>query len=138
LSSKKVTWIVVSIVLGLFLLFCLFIGAILFAVFASIKGSTPYQHAVEVAMHDGRVGTALGPPVKQGWIAGGSINVAGDSGNAGLNIPMQGTLHKGTLYVVAKKSEGEWTYQKLALRVEDTGERIDLLSSHGRAVPEEK
>jgi len=134
-STKKVIWIVVSIVLGLLLLFCLFIGGILVAVFSSIKASEPSKHAIAVATRDPRVQTALGSPVKPGWIAGGSINVAGDSGKADLNIPMQGALHKGTLYVVAKKSEGEWTYQKLALRVEDTGDRIDLLSPPGRALP---
>ncbi len=126
-SSKKIAWIIVSIVLVLFVLIVLFVGAIVFAVFASIKSSTPYEHAVEVALHDGRVQAALGRPIKQGWIAGGSINVAGNTGNADLSIPMQGTLHKGTLYVVARKSEGEWTYRTLALRVEDTGERIELL-----------
>jgi Cytochrome oxidase complex assembly protein 1 len=137
-SSKKVIWIVVSIVLGLILLVCLFVGAIVVAVFSSIKNSEPSKHAMAVATQDPRVQAALGSPVKSGWLTGGSINVAGSSGDADLNIPLQGTLHKGTLYVVAKKSEGEWTYQKLAVRVEDSDERIDLLRPPAGLGPRER
>jgi hypothetical protein len=131
-------WIVVSSVLGLLLLFCLFIGVIVLAVFSSFKSSTPYQHAVSVATQDQRVQAALGSAVQPGWFAGGSIHIAGGSGEANLDIPVQGALHKGTLYVEAKKSEGEWTYQKLALRVDDSGERIDLLRPPGRVLPEKE
>lgn len=137
-SSKKVIWIVVSIVLGILLLVCLFVGAIIVAVFSSIKNSEPSKHAVAVATQDPRVQAALGSPITPGWIAGGSINVAGSSGNADLNIPIQGPLHKGTIYVAAKKSEGEWTYQKLAVRVEDSEERIDLLRPPAGLVPRER
>jgi len=137
-SSRKVIWIVVSIVVGLLLLLCLFVGAIVFAVFASIKNSEPATHALAMATQDPRVQAALGSPVKPGWIAGGFINVAGTSGDADLIISLQGALHKGTLYVVAKKSEGEWTYQKLAVRVEDSGERIDLLQPPAGLLPGER
>jgi Cytochrome oxidase complex assembly protein 1 len=137
-SSKKVIWIVVSIVVGLLLLLCLFVGGIVVAVFSSIKSSEPAKHAVTVAAQDSRVQAALGSPVKPGWIPGGSINVAGSSGEADLNIPLEGPLHKGTLYVVARKSEGEWTYQKLAVRIEDSEERIDLLRPPAGLVPRER
>lgn len=124
--------------LGLLVLFLLFIGAILLAVFSSIKSSTPYQHAMAVATHDARVESALGSPAKPGLWFSGNIQVHNESGDADLAIPVAGSAHKGTLYVVAKKSEGEWTYQKLALRVEDSGERIDLLRPLGGTLPEEK
>jgi hypothetical protein len=137
-SNKKIIWIIVSIVAVVLVVAVLFVGAILVAVFSAIKSSTPYQHAVEVATHDSRVRAALGPPLKQGWIAGGSINVAGDSGHADLSIPLEGAAHKGTLYVVARKAEGEWTYQTLALRVADTGERIDLLLPEKPALPSKR
>jgi len=137
-SKKKIIWIVVSIALGLLLLVCLFAGAIVVAVFSSIKNSEPSKHALAVATQDPRVQAALGSPVKPGWIAGGSINVAGDSGDADLNIPLQGPLHKGTLYVVAKKSEGEWNYQKLTVRVEGSEERINLLRPPAGLLPRER
>jgi Cytochrome oxidase complex assembly protein 1 len=126
-SSKKIVWIVVSIVLALAVLFMLFIGGIIYGLFSSIKSSEPYKHAVDVATHDPRVLSTLGPPVKERWYPGGTVNMAGDSGNAVLIIPVQGTLRKGALYVGAKKSDGVWTYQTLGVRLDDTQERIDLL-----------
>jgi len=102
-------------------------GAVAYAIFGSMKSSTPYQHAVELATHDPRVLATLGAPVTPGLLLGGSINVAGDSGSADLTIPLEGAARKGKLYVVAKKAEGEWTYQTLAVRTEDGTGRIDLL-----------
>jgi Cytochrome oxidase complex assembly protein 1 len=130
-------WIIIAAFLAVMLLIGLFVGFIFVAVFGALKSSTPYQHAVQVATHDPRVVTRLGTPVKPGWLPGGSINVSGDSGNADLTISLEGAAHKGKLYVVAKKAEGEWTYQTLAVRVEESQERIDLLGQTG-ASPEEK
>jgi hypothetical protein len=50
---------------------------------------------------------------------------------------LEGAAHKGKLYIVASKAEGEWSYQMLAVRVEDGTGRIDLLRP-ADAVPEEK
>jgi hypothetical protein len=136
-SSKKLVWIIVSVAVVIVGLVMLFVGAIVFAIFGSIKSSTPYQHAVEVATHDPRVLARLGAPVRPGWLPGGSINVAGDSGHADLTIPLEGAAHKGKLYIVASKAEGEWSYQTLAVRVEGGTGRIDLLRPAG-ALPEEK
>jgi hypothetical protein len=136
-STKKLVWIIVTVVGVIVVLAMLFVGAIVFAIFGSIKSSTPYQHAVEVATHDPRVLTTLGAPVKPGWLVGGSINLSGDSGHADLTISLEGTAHKGKLYVVAKKAEGEWSYQTLAVRTEDGTGRIDLLRP-AEALPEEK
>jgi hypothetical protein len=136
-SSKKVVWIVVAGVAAVMLLVLLFVGAIVFAVFGSMKSSAPYQHAVDVATHDPRVLFALGTPVKPGWLPSGSINVAGDSGRAVLTIPLEGSAHKGKLHVVASKAEGEWSYQTLAASVENDTGRIDLLLPD-HALPEER
>jgi hypothetical protein len=136
-STKKLVWIIVAVVGAVVVLVMLFVGAILFAVFGSMKSSTPYQHAVEVATHDPRVLATLGAPVKPGWLPSGSINVSGDSGHADLSVPLEGTAHKGKLYIVASKAEGEWSYQILTVRVEGGTVRIDLLRP-ARTLPEEK
>jgi Cytochrome oxidase complex assembly protein 1 len=136
-SSKKLMWIVLTAVGAIIVLVMLFVGAIFFAVFQSLKASTPYQHAVEVATHDPRVLETLGAPVKPGWLPGGSINVSGESGHADLAIPLEGAAHKGKLYIVASKAEGEWSYQILTVRVEGGTVRINLLRPPS-ALPEEK
>jgi hypothetical protein len=136
-SGSKLKWIIVSVVLGILLLVGLFVAAIIGIVFGSMRSSEPYQHAMQVASHDPRVLARLGEPIRPGWLFGGSINVAGESGNADLSIPIEGSRGKGTIYVVAKKSEGEWTYQNLALRIEGSTERIDLLRPPGASPREE-
>ena len=44
-------------------------------------------------------------------------------------MPLKGPQGKATLYVVAEKSAGRWSYEVLELEVEATGERIDLSGS---------
>jgi hypothetical protein len=73
-----------------------------------------------------RVVNALGFPIKDGFFVSGKTNVSGSSGKADLTIPISGPKGKGTIYFVASKFAGEWTFSKLIVEVGKTGERIDL------------
>ena len=134
---RRLVWIVVAAFLGVLLLVVLFIGAIAAAVLGSMRSSEPYRFAMQTATHDPRVLSRLGSPVKAGLWVNGTINIRNDSGDADLSIPVQGPLHKGTIHIVAKKSEGEWTYQRLTLKVESGSERLDLLVPASAAPREE-
>lgn len=106
---------------------CAVFGAIIvFGISAAMKSSDAYQIAVAKAKADSRVIAALGTPIEEGLFTSGSTNVSGGSGQADLSIPLSGPKGKGTLYAVATKSAGTWTYSKLSLRVEGTGENIDI------------
>src|SRR6185503_15993946 len=96
-------------------------------VFGLMKSSEPYQHAVAVASSNPDVVRELGTPITPGWFTSGNINVSGSSGDADLAIPLNGSRHRGTLYVVAKKNDGAWTYTKLKMLVEGQESSIELL-----------
>src|SRR2546430_13562137 len=53
-------------------------------------------------------------------------NVKGGSGDADLSIPISGPKVKGTIYAVATKSPGYWTYFKLEVKIYRTADTIDL------------
>jgi len=91
-----------------------------------LKQSDAYKMAVARAKADSRVVAALGTPIEEGWYLSGKTNVNGGSGDADLSIPVSGPKGKGTIYAVATKSAGEWTYSKLQVKIESTGETIDL------------
>lgn len=97
-----------------------------FVIFGALKQSDAYQMALTRAKADQRVVAALGAPVSDGLFLSGTTNVNGSSGNADLTIPISGPKGKGTIYAVATKSAGEWTYSKLVVRIDSTGETIDL------------
>jgi hypothetical protein len=44
-----------------------------------------------------------------------------------LAIPLKGSLHRGTVYVVAKKTAGIWAYDKLQVLVDGQESPIKLL-----------
>lgn len=127
-SSTKTIWIVVGAVLGLVLLVMVFVGGLIAVVSGAIRSSDPYRHAVNVATRDQRVIGALGTPIRPTWLPSGRIIENGSSGEAELTISIAGSSLRGTIYVIAHRSEGEWSYQNLALTVGDTSERIDLLN----------
>jgi len=65
----------------------------------------------------------------QTGIVSGNSNVNGPTGEANLSIPLSGPKGKATLYVEAKKSADLWMFRTMVVKIEKTGERIDLNTS---------
>jgi hypothetical protein len=99
---------------------------IILVVFGAMKQSDAYKMAVARAKADPRVTSALGTPIEEGWYLSGNTNVNGSSGDADLSIPISGPKGKGTIYAVATKSGGQWSYSKLQVKIDSSGETIDL------------
>jgi hypothetical protein len=119
-------WFVPTGCLGIFLLAASFVFVIISIVFGAMKSSDAYKIALAKAQADPRVVNALGSPVTDGFFVSGKTNVSGSSGEADLTVPISGPKGKGTIYFVASKFAGEWTFSKLMVEVGKTGERIDL------------
>jgi len=111
--------------LGLFALFAVFVTCIVLVVFSAMKSSDVYKTALARAKADSRVKHALGANIHDGMFPSGKTNVSGPSGEAEFAISISGRKGKGTIYVVATKSAGEWQYSKLIVKT-DSGETIDL------------
>ena len=92
-----------------------------------MKSSQAYQQALAKTKADSRVTEALGSPIVPGWFTSGSTQVNGASGDANLAIPISGPKGKGTIYLEASKFGGEWTFSKLIVELEPTGEKVNLL-----------
>ena len=104
-----------------------FVAAIIAIVFGAMKSSDVYKTGVARAKSHPAVIEALGSPIEEGLFLSGKTNVNGSSGEADLSVPLSGPKGKGTLYIVATKSAGQWNYSQLVLAKAD-GQRIDLLS----------
>jgi Cytochrome oxidase complex assembly protein 1 len=126
--NRNWMWFVPTGCLSLILLFVLFVGGIMLAVFGALKSTDVYQTAVTRAKADMRVRASLGNDVREGMLVSGNANVSGGSGQTDLSIPISGSKGKGTIYVVATKSAGEWIYSQLVVKTEG-GETIDLAAS---------
>ncbi|MEY2562442.1 MAG: hypothetical protein QOH88_635 [Verrucomicrobiota bacterium] len=111
-----------GLLVGIMILAC----SILVIVFTALKSSDAYKTALATAQADPRVVSALGSPIEAGWLVSGHTNVSGTSGHADLTVPLSGPKGKGTLFFVASKFAGKWTFSKMMVRVEKTGEEIDL------------
>ncbi|HEY2234148.1 MAG TPA: cytochrome c oxidase assembly factor Coa1 family protein [Candidatus Angelobacter sp.] len=125
--SRNWKWFVPTLVLGLVLLIAVAVGALITFVFGLLKSSEPYQHAVAVASSNPAVVRELGTPIVSAWYISGNINLSGSSGDANLAIPLKGSLRRGTVYVIAKKSDGVWAYDKLQVLVDGQESPIKLL-----------
>jgi Cytochrome oxidase complex assembly protein 1 len=119
-------WFVPTGCLTLIALAVAFVAMIFVVVFGAMKSSDAYRIAASRARNDERVVRAIGKPMSEGLFVSGHTNVNGGSGQADLEIPISGPKGKARIYAVATKSAGEWVYSKLVVRVESTGETIDL------------
>jgi cytochrome oxidase complex assembly protein 1 len=108
-------------------LFVVFVGSILVVVFSAMKSTDVYKEALARAKADPAVIEALGSPIKDGFLMSGNTNVNGASGESNLAIPISGPNGKGTIYVSANKTLGQWNYSGLVVEVGKTHQRIDLL-----------
>ena len=124
--KRHLAWVIALGVGGGLLISALLI---VIAIFGWIKSSDAYQLAFARAAADSRVLAALGTPVESGILVSGNIAINGPSGSANLSIPVSGPKGKGTIYLRAQKSLGEWSLQALVFENEATHERSDLLSS---------
>jgi len=105
---------------------CAIAAFVIVVVFGALKQTDVYQTAVTRAKSNSQVMAALGQPISEGWFLSGNTNVNGGSGTADLTIPISGPKGKGTIYAVATKSAGEWNYSKLVVKIDRSGETIDL------------
>jgi hypothetical protein len=120
-------WFVPTGCLGFVLLVAGFVAFLVMVIFGAMKSSDVYKDALAKTRANQEVIDALGSPIKDGMFLSGNTKVDGASGEANLAIPISGPKGKGTIYVAASKSAGQWTYATLVAEIEKTHERIDLI-----------
>jgi len=117
--------------LGMFVLLTFVAFAGVAFIMNLIKSSDAYVEALAAAEASPAVTAALGEPLKPGFLVSGSIETSGAGGNASLSIPISGPDGSGTILVEALMTGGVWEFHALAVRIDATGERIDLLEDDG-------
>jgi hypothetical protein len=136
--TRNWKWFVPTGCLTLLALASLFVICIVFFVFSVMKSSDAYKIAVARAKSDQRVVAALGTPISEGMFTSGKTNVNGPSGEADIAIPISGPKGKATIYAVATKSAGTWTFSKLAVQMEGSSDMIDLNEARRAATSTEE
>jgi Cytochrome oxidase complex assembly protein 1 len=133
--SRNWKWFVPTGCLTMLLLVACFLFLILSIVFGAIKSSDAYKTALAKAKADPRVMSALGSPITDGFFVKGTTNVSGTSGQADMTVPISGPKGKGTIYFVATKFAGQWSFSKLMVEIGATGQRIDLIEDPATTEP---
>lgn len=128
-------WFVPTGCMGMLLLVVGFAFFIIAIVFGALKSSDAYKDALAKAKADSRVVNALGSPIEDGMFISGKTNVSGTSGHADMTVPISGPKGKGTIYFVASKFAGQWTFSKLMVEIAGTGQRIDLIEDPPTKIP---
>jgi hypothetical protein len=129
--SRNWKWFVPTGCLTIVVLMAVFFTAIVLLVFGALKSTDVYKTAVAQAKANPAVTEALGTPLQEGLFLSGKTNVEGPTGEANIAIPISGPKGKGTIYAVATKSAGRWTYTTLEVEIAQTGQRIPLQGAPG-------
>lgn len=98
-----------------------------------VKSSDAYKMAMKRAEANPAIVEAIGKPIEAGFFVTGSIHTSGPSGDADVSVPLSGPKGEGDLYIVAKKSAGQWSFTTLEFEG-PTGSRVDLLEAEKDAV----
>jgi hypothetical protein len=124
--SRNWKWLIPALCVVAFVCTAISFACVMVMVSLGMKSLGAYKVAVKRAEADPRVTAAIGTSPKEGWFIGGSFTVNGASGNAELAIPLSGPRGKGTIYVAATESAGEWRFSTLVFQLNSSGERINL------------
>ena len=100
---------------------------------AEIRGTREYALGMEAFRSSSKahellgdhLDVAEGDPHENGHTRGGD-------GIEELNIPVSGSLHKGTLYIKATEKSGQWHIDEFALRLEGQSNWNNILPSTAR------
>ncbi len=125
--EKNWKWVLPVGCVGTLLVVVALVASMALALFSMFRSSDVYAGALEQATRHPEVIAALGDPVEPGWMVSGNISINGSSGEADISIPLGGPDGKGVLYVVGERFAGEWTYERLEVRIDGRSDRIDLL-----------
>ncbi|MDT0556454.1 cytochrome c oxidase assembly factor Coa1 family protein [Patiriisocius hiemis] len=103
-----------------------FAGTIFYGVTSMFSESEPYKTAFELANNNEEVTSVLGSPIENDGMIKGSINLSNDDGEAFFDVPAKGPNGNAIITVDATKTNGNWTYEVLEIKLESTQEIIDL------------
>ena len=98
---------------------------IFMSITVGMKSSEAYKLTVEKLQSNSQAVSALGAPINTG-LPTGNIQMSGSSGSANMSFSAEGTISNGTVYFKATKDMGQWTIEHAVLKLEDSGERINL------------
>lgn len=113
--------------IGIILFFVFGVGAAIFGVSKLIDNATPVEYAMEQVRNNEKVKFLLGDEIEKYGIPSGNISLSNDDGDVDFSIPIRGDKGEGTLIIKGIKSNGEWIYEDLYVRIKETQEEINLL-----------
>ncbi|CAM1352008.1 cytochrome c oxidase assembly factor Coa1 family protein [Tenacibaculum halocynthiae] len=126
--SRNWLWFIpVSGCLGIILLFIVGIGAAFFGVSNLLNNVAPIEYGIEKATENKKVINLLGEPIEKTGIPNGNISLTNDDGTVDFSVPIKGSKEEGFLIIKGIKTNGEWTYEELYVRIKSTQEKINLL-----------
>src|SRR4051812_43209149 len=115
--SRNWKWVVPVGCGSIVVIILAFAGIVVAAVFGAIRSTDAYRGALHTAQTDPRVISALGTPIKPGFLIGGNVNVENDHGVATIDFPISGPKGKATVHVEGTKEAGRWRYSVLTARI---------------------
>ena len=120
-------WCVPGCCLGSVLFFVGAFVLMIFLIMGMVKSAEPVAEALDRAKQHPQVQAAIGSPIKEGFTISCNIKTGGSSGTADMSIPVSGPKGKATIYAIAEKSAGAWSFSSLTVEIKGTGERIVLV-----------
>ena len=100
-----------------------------------VKSSDAYKAALAEVQNSAEVQAAIGSPITEGPIAGGSVNTTNGETSADLMIQVKGPNGDAMVHAVGRSVGGSTTFTTLEVTVPATGKVIDLAPKGGELAP---
>ncbi len=102
-------------------------GAVAFGDYAKAYADMPlYENALDQAKQNNRVTAVLGDikPIDKMAVAEGAVQYTEDNTALNTTITLKGSKTKGKMDIAAHKTDGQWEYDSIKVRIKETKEEI--------------
>lgn len=130
---RNAKWLFPLILIFITGIYLLLSGAVSFGDYAKAYADMPvYQNALEQAKQNSRVTVALGDikPIDKMTIAEGAVKYTDNYQAMTATITIKGSKNKGKLDIAAHKTDGQWQYDKIGVRIKEPKEEIIILPAN--------
>lgn len=110
--------------IGLF--FVLLFGGIFFGLTKMMGSNDGTTQAISIINQDPNIKSKLGDNIETDGMFSGNISTSNDTGEMNISVPVKGSKGTGKAIIVAEKEFDKWSYEKIAVQIDETGEVIQI------------
>jgi hypothetical protein len=107
-------------------------GLLVGGLFSVVRGSEPFEEAMQRSRANPAIVQALGEPIRNGWSFRGNFEFSDSKREVDMSLPISGPRGDATIRVIGRQRNGVWEYEVFEVELDADGTIVDLRADDER------